>query len=79
MVCCFSIFQGRLTLDCSLAEEISFVDQYLPYFRQRTVTCLLSAFLPFQPLFTKSSGEDQLLAPPSFSSYFQQPHPFAMC
>jgi hypothetical protein len=34
---------------CSLAQERSFVDSYLPYFRQRLITCLLLALLPFQP------------------------------
>jgi hypothetical protein len=52
---------------CSLAQEMDFVDHYLPYFRQRLITHPLSAFLPFQPLFTESSHGDQLLAPPSFS------------
>jgi hypothetical protein len=40
------------------------VDCYLSYFRQRLITCPLSAFLPFQPLFTESSCGDQLLAHP---------------
>jgi hypothetical protein len=30
-------------------------DCYLPYFRQQLITCPLSAFLPFQSLFTESS------------------------
>jgi hypothetical protein len=34
---------------CSLAQEMSFVDCYLLYFRQWLIPCLLSAFLPFQP------------------------------
>jgi hypothetical protein len=34
---------------CSLAQEISFVIHYLPYFKQWLITRPLSAFLPFQP------------------------------
>jgi hypothetical protein len=34
---------------CSLAQEMSFVDHYLPYFRQQLITHLLLALLPFQP------------------------------
>jgi hypothetical protein len=37
-------------------EEL--VENYLPYFRQQLITCLLSAFLPFQPLFTECSHGD---------------------
>jgi hypothetical protein len=40
---------------CSLAQEMSFVDRYLPYFRQRLITHLLLALLPFQSLFTENS------------------------
>jgi hypothetical protein len=64
---CFSISQCRLTLVCSLAQEMSFVDHFLPYFRQRLITGPLSALLPFQPLLTESSCRDQLLALPTFS------------
>jgi hypothetical protein len=46
---------------------MSFVDCYLPYFRQQLITSLLLALLPFQPLFTESSHGDQLLDPPTFS------------
>jgi hypothetical protein len=46
---------------------MSFVDLYLPFFRQQLITHPLSALLPFQSLFTKSSCGDQLLAPPPFS------------
>jgi hypothetical protein len=53
---------------CSLAQDMSFVDRYLPYFRQQLITSLMLALLPFQPLFTESSHGDQLLAPPPFSS-----------
>jgi hypothetical protein len=58
---------------CSLAQEMNFVDHYLPYFRQWLITSLLSARLPFQTLFTESSGGDQLLAPPRFSSALTAP------
>jgi hypothetical protein len=53
---------------CSLVLEMSFVDCYLPYFRQQLITHLLSALLPFQSLFTESSHREQLLASPSFFS-----------
>jgi hypothetical protein len=46
---------------------MSFVDCYLPYFRQWLITCLLLTLLPFQLLFTESSHGDQLLAPSLFS------------
>jgi hypothetical protein len=55
---------------CSLAQKMSFVDPYLPYFSQQLITCPLSALLTFQPLFTESSHGDQLLASPPFSSAF---------
>jgi hypothetical protein len=35
-----------------------FVDYYLPYFNQQLITGPLSAFLPFQLLFTESLHED---------------------
>jgi hypothetical protein len=60
---------------CLLAQEMSFVDCYLPYFRQLLITRLLSALLPFQPLFTESSCGDQLLAPRPFSSALTAPRP----
>jgi hypothetical protein len=53
---------------CSLAQEMSFVDHYLLYFRKQLITGTLSALLPFQPLFTESSHRDQLLALSPFSS-----------
>jgi hypothetical protein len=37
-------------------------------FQAAAITSPLSALLPFQPLFTESLWEDQLLAPPPFSS-----------
>jgi hypothetical protein len=33
---------------CSLAQEMSFVDCYLPYFRPQLITRLLLALLPLQ-------------------------------
>jgi hypothetical protein len=83
-VCCdglliFLFFNFSVSFDfgyCSLAQEMSFVDHYLPYSRQWLITHLLSALQPFQPLFTKSSHRDQFLAPPSFSSVLPVfPHP----
>jgi hypothetical protein len=56
---------------------MSFVDCYLPYFRQQLITCLLLALLPFQSLFTESSHGDQLLA--SSQVCFPHPSPFAVC
>jgi hypothetical protein len=52
----------------SLVQETSFVDCYLPCFRQRLFTHPLSAHLPFQSLLTESSHGDQLLALLPFSS-----------
>jgi hypothetical protein len=49
---------------------------YLPFFRQRLITHLLLALLPFQPLFTESLGKDQLLAPPLFSGALSVTLPF---
>jgi hypothetical protein len=46
---------------------MSFVDYYLPYFRQQVVTHPLSALLPFQPLFTENSCRDQPFAYAPFS------------
>jgi hypothetical protein len=59
----------------SLVQEMSFVDHCLPYFRHQLITRLLSAFLPFQSLFTESSLRDHLLAPPPFSGVISAPCP----
>jgi hypothetical protein len=67
------IFDFAVSFDfgcCLLAQETSFVDCYLPYFRQQLITCLLSAILSFQPLFTESSWIYLLLVPPHFSGAF---------
>jgi hypothetical protein len=58
---------------CSLAQEMSFVDCYLPYFRQQLITCLLWALLPFKPLFTENLCGDLLLALPPFSGALTAP------
>jgi hypothetical protein len=63
---CWLFFNFLILFDfgCnSLVQQISFVDCYLPYFRQQLISCLLSAHLPF---FTESSCRDQHLAPPLF-------------
>jgi hypothetical protein len=52
---------------------MSFVECYLPYFRQRLINCQLAALLPLQSLFTESSCVDQLLASPYFSSVLRAP------
>jgi hypothetical protein len=52
------------------------VDYYLPCFRQRLITCPLSALLPFQSLFTESSSRDHVLAPPPFLSVLRAHCPF---
>jgi hypothetical protein len=60
---------------CSLAQEMSFVDCYLPYFRQRLITHPLWALLNFLALFTECWCGDQLFALPPFSSALRAPHP----
>jgi hypothetical protein len=57
---------------CSLAQEMSFVDRYLLYFRQWLITCLLSALPPFLPLFTEVHREISSLLLPSALLCFQQ-------
>jgi hypothetical protein len=67
---CWLFFNFAMPFDfrcCSLAQEMSFVDGYLPYFRQQLITHWPSALLSFQPLFTESSHWDQLLTLPLFS------------
>jgi hypothetical protein len=75
------VFQLLVLFDfgcCSLAQEISFVGRYLPYFRQ-LITHLLLALLPFQPLFTESSQEiSSLLLPPS-PVHVRHSHPPLLC
>jgi hypothetical protein len=53
---CWLFFNFAVLFDfgcCSLAQEIGFVDHYLPYFRQWLITCMLLVLLPFQTLFTE--------------------------
>jgi hypothetical protein len=67
---CWLFFNFAVLFDfgcCSLAQEMIFVDCYLLYFRQQLITCLLSAFLLFQPFVYWSSHRYQLLASPPFS------------
>jgi hypothetical protein len=72
----FSNFEMLFDFGCySLAQEMSFVDSYLPYFRQRLITCPLLALLHFQSLFTELSHGDHLLAPPPFSDVLRAPYP----
>jgi hypothetical protein len=59
----------------SLSLEMSFMDYYLPYFRQQLITCPPSALLTFQSLFTESSRRDQLLALPPFSDALTASYP----
>jgi hypothetical protein len=54
---------------------MSFVDRYLPYFKQQLITFLLLALLPFQTLFTESSNKNQLLASPPVSGALTAPFP----
>jgi hypothetical protein len=77
MLVCWLFFNFATSFDfgcCSLAQKMSFVDHYLPYFRQRLTTHPLLACLPFQTLFTVSLCAYQLLAPHSFSGALRAPH-----
>jgi hypothetical protein len=81
MVCClFFHFVEQFDFGyCSLAQEMSFVDHYLPYFRQRLVTCPLLALLPFQHLFTEVHKEISSLPLSPSPVSFQPPAPSAVC
>jgi hypothetical protein len=82
MLVCLLFFNFAMLFDFgyySLAQEMSFVDCYLPYFRQHLFTCRLSALLPFQSLFTESLHGDKLLAPPLFSDALEHPALSAVC
>jgi hypothetical protein len=82
MMVCWLFFNFAASLDfgcCSLAQEMSFVDCYLPYFRQCLIICLLSALLPFQSLFTGSSGGYYFLSFPPSPVCLQHPTPSAVC
>jgi hypothetical protein len=78
MLVCWLFFNFATLSDfgcCSLAQEMSFVVRYLPYFRQWITT----ARLPFQSFFTESSWGDQLLAFPSSPVCSELPTPSAAC
>jgi hypothetical protein len=78
MLVCWLFFNFATLFDfgcCSLAQEMSFVDHYLPYFIHWLITCTLLALLPFQSLFTESSCGDQLLAPPPSPVCLWHPDP----
>jgi hypothetical protein len=62
---------------CLLAKQP--VDHYLPYFRQRLISCLLSALLTFQHLFTESLCGDLLLVPPAFCDVLSEFPPSLLC
>jgi hypothetical protein len=81
MVCClFFNFAGLFDFGCcSLAQEMSFLNHYLPYFKQQLITHLLLALLPFQHLFTESPHRDLLLAPPPFSDALSEFPPPLLC
>jgi hypothetical protein len=52
----FFNFATLFNFGCSsLVQEMSFVDHYLPYFRQQLITCPMSPHLPYQSLFSESS------------------------
>jgi hypothetical protein len=75
---CWLFFNSALSFDfgcCSPSQEMSFVDCYLLYCRHQLISGLVSALLPFQPLFTEGSCGYQLLAPPPFSGALPAPHP----
>jgi hypothetical protein len=70
MLVCWLFFNFAMLFDfgcCSLAQDMSFVDHYLLYFRHWLIICPLLALLPFQSLFTECLSGDQLLALPPFS------------
>jgi hypothetical protein len=60
---------------CFLAQEMSLVVSYLPYFRQQVITLQLSAFLSFQHLFTEVHMEISSLLLPLSLVCFQSFHP----
>jgi hypothetical protein len=74
-VCYAGLLTIFLTVDYSLAQEMSFVSLYLSYFRQQLITHPLSALLPFQSLLTESLLGDQLLASLHFSGVLIAPCP----
>jgi hypothetical protein len=80
MVCCL-FFNFAVSFDfgfCCLAQEMSFMDHYLPYFRQWLITQTLLA-LCLSRLCTESSHGELLLASPYFSSVFSAFHSSTVC
>jgi hypothetical protein len=85
-LCCYAnlltVFNFPMSFDfgcCSLAQEMSFVDHYLPYFMQQLITSSLLALLSFQSLFTESSRGDQLLVLPPSPVHSEHSAPSAAC
>jgi hypothetical protein len=79
LLVCWFFFNFATSFDfgcCSLAQEMSFVDHYMPYFRQWLITCPPLALLSW---YTERSHGDQLVAPPPFSSALIAPHSLYSC
>jgi hypothetical protein len=75
MMVCLLLFNFATSFDfgCfSLSQEMSFVDHYLPYFKQWLITHLLPALLPFQSLFMQRSAP---WSPPPFFGVLTAHHP----
>jgi hypothetical protein len=75
---CWLFFNFAVSFDfrcCSLAQEMSFVDHYLPYFMQRLITHPLSALLPFQPFLLKVCAEIRSLLSPFLWCTYSIPPP----
>jgi hypothetical protein len=64
---------------CLLAQEMNFLDCYLPYFRQWLITTHCQPACHSSHLFTKSSCRDQLLALTPFSSALSEFLPLQFC
>jgi hypothetical protein len=62
-----------------LAQKMIFVIHYLSCFREWLITYSLSAFLPFQHLFTDSSAEISSCLSPFLQCTFSDPAPSAVC
>jgi hypothetical protein len=75
---CWLFFNFAVLFDfgcCSLAQEMSFVDRYLLYFRQWLTTCLVSALLPFQPFVCWKFAWRSAPCSSPFSSVLTAPRP----
>jgi hypothetical protein len=82
VIICWLFFNFAVSFDfgcCSLAQEMRFVDHYLPYFSQQLINSLLSTLLPFQLLFTGSWCGDQLLASPCLQQWAHNTLPPLLC